>query len=338
MKRKNGSWLFTTLYQFGFSDGIVPQGRPVFGPGGALYGTNNQGGTGNCNFACGTVYSLRPSQTICRTSNCPWSTTLLLSFDGLDGAYPMYVTPVFDRAGNLYGTTLEGGAHRQGNVFELTRSSGGGWTATSIADFNGLSGPILPESGVTLDAAGNLYGTSAAGGERDYGTVYRLAPSGSGWTETVLYAFQDGTDGGIPIGGVVFDNAGNLYGTTIIGGSSAAGTIFELSPSQGNWAFSVIYSFVSTAYQPGPRDALVMDAAGNLYGTTNSAGAFSYGNVFRLSPGPQHWTYTDLHDFSSGDDGAFPIGGVSIDSNGNLYGTASAGGQNNEGTVWEITP
>jgi uncharacterized repeat protein (TIGR03803 family) len=338
MKLKNGAWIFSTLYQFAFGDGIMPQGRPVFGPGGALYGTNTEGGSGNCNFACGTVYSLRPAQTICRTSHCPWSATLLTSFNGQDGAYPYYVDPAFDTAGNLYGTSFWGGSCNQGAVFQLTRSTGGEWTAASIHDFDGLPDGSLPESGVTLDAAGHVYGTTAGGGESNYGTVYRLTPSGSGWTETILYSFHAGADGGIPVGGVVFDHAGNLYGTTMIEGSGNGGTVFKLSPSGGSWVFSTIYSFPSISYQPGPRDTLSIDSAGNLYGTSYGDGIYGYGNVFKLSPGSPQWTYTDLHDFTDGNDGGYPIGGVSMDGYSDLYGTASAGGQNSKGVVWEITP
>ena len=292
MKRKNGAWLFNTLFEFtDIVNGRVPMGRPVFGPGGALYGTNSAGGAGNCTPRqyCGTVYSLRASQSICRTVNCPWTATLVTSFDGTNGALPYYVDPVFDSAGNLYGTTAQGGAFGDGNVFQLTRSADGEWTATSIHDF----GPNPPDqsdplSGVTLDAAGNIYGTTAGHG---FGIVYRLTPSGSGWTETVLYSFQDGADESSPIGGLVFDHAGNLYGTTSNAGVNGGGTVFQLSTSGGGWALRTLYSFSSDIFNSGPYDTLLIDAAGNLYGTTYRCGAFGYGNVFELSPGPLHWTY-----------------------------------------------
>ncbi len=243
----------------------------------------------------------------------------------------------------MYVTTTTGGVNFDGNVVQLTRS-GGAWTPTSIYDFNGADGSS-PYSGVTLDAQGNLYGTTWTGGPNNAGTVYRLTPSGSGWTFETLYAFQGGSDGALPVGGLVLDQAGNLYGTTEQGGSGNGGTVFELSPSGGAWNFAVLHSFTG---RYGPLATLAMDPAGNLYGTTFSVGAFSEGSVFKLTRNNGSWSFTDLYDFTGGADGANPVGGVALDRSGNLYGTASAGGlelnncftENNPGcgVVWEITP
>lgn len=340
MKNRNG-WIFTTLSNFpGQNDGRVPFGRPVFGPGGALYGTTLYGGSGSCTeLGCGEVYSLRPPQTFCRSASCPWTNTVTYSFTGPDGNQPGFVEPVFDSAGNIYGTSTQGGNY-VGNVFMLTRSNGQ-WTATSIHDFDGSDG-AYPQSSVTLDARGNVYGTAYYAGPNGTGTVFRLTNSGSGWVEDILYSFPNQSDGNGPVGGLVFDPAGNLFGSTFSGGSNGGGTVFELSPSEGGWNFSVIYSFTGQGYNPGPLDTLTMDAAGNLYGTTNLDGAHGYGSVFKLTRNNGNWTYTDLHDFTNGADGGNPFGGVSLDANGNLYGTTSAGGggtcYGGCGVVWEIMP
>jgi uncharacterized repeat protein (TIGR03803 family) len=223
----------------------------VIGPGGALYVTTFYGGNGFCGeFACGTVTSLRPPQNVCRSVSCPWTATTTYSFSGPDGNGPELVDPVFDSAGNMYGSTYEGGANYDGNVFRLTRSNGQ-WTGTSIHDFNGSDGN-LPYSSVTLDAPGNVYGTTWMGGPTNNGVVYRLTNSGSGWTYTMLYGFQGAADGTGPVGGLVLDQAGNLYGATGTGGSGGGGTVYELSPSGGGWNFSLLYSFTANGYDPGP--------------------------------------------------------------------------------------
>jgi uncharacterized repeat protein (TIGR03803 family) len=336
IKHRNGGWIFSTLVQFGNGE-WMPQGRLVFGPGGVLYGTTYRGGNGFCTeFGCGVVYSPRPPQTICRSVSCPWTNDMTYSFTGPDGFAAGYVALAFDSAGNIYGTTTQGGNY-SGNVFQLTRSNGG-WTATSLHDFDGSDG-YEPYSGVVLSAQGDLYGTTWMQGPNNRGSVYRLTNSGSGWTLDTLYAFPNNSDGANPVGGLVFDQAGNLYGTTQIGGSGGGGTVFELSPSGGGWNFTVLHSFSG---QNGPSDTLAMDAAGNLYGTTYADGAYAYGSVFKLTRNNGSWSYTDLHDFTSGADGANPVGGVSLDASGNLYGTTSdgAGGPCTLGcgTVWEITP
>jgi len=139
--------------------------------------------------------------------------------------------------------------------------------------------------------------------------------------------------------GLIFDQAGNLYGSASSGGSGNGGTVFELMPSNGNWNFNLLYSLSgSGGSRNGPLRSLTMDAAGNLYGTTYSDGAYGAGSVFKLKPSNGAWTYTDLYDFTGGDDGANPYGGVTLDANGNLYGTTAFGGASDAGVVWEITP
>jgi uncharacterized repeat protein (TIGR03803 family) len=182
-----------------------------------------------------------------------------------------------------------------------------------------------------------LYSTTKLGGASDGGTVFRLTYSGSGWTKSVLHSFQWDSDGALAYGAVISDQSGNLYGTTASGGSGGGGTAFMLSPSDGGWTPTVLYSFAGSNLQ-GSHAGLAMDSAGNLYGTTYGDGAYGVGSVFKLTPSNGGWTYTSLHDFTGGDDGGTPEGGVTLDANGNLYGTANIGGAYSFGVVWEITP
>ena len=338
--KSSGSWVFNPLYSFaGSTDGDEPQARVIFGPNGTLYGTTTFGGA----VGYGTVFNLRPPAGVCKSVVCPWTETLLYSFTGhADGAYPQYGDVVFDQAGNLYGTTATEGSHGAGVVYELT-PSGGGWTESVLYNFAGGSKDGgVPYSGVIFDKAGNLYGTTTVGGiGHNLGTVYELTPEGSGWTEKVLYSFQGGSDGAYPYGGLIFDESGNLYGTTSLGGLDGGGTVYELMPSGGGWTETVLWNFSGDA---GPYSSLAMDAAGNLYGTTYEDNGVNYkGFVFKLTPSGGGWTYTDLHDFCSEGgsgctDGENPIGGVALDASGNLYGTAYGAGKYGGGVVWEITP
>jgi uncharacterized repeat protein (TIGR03803 family) len=189
---------------------------------------------------------------------------------------------------------------------------------------------------VIFDRVGNLYGTTVAGGAYSGGLVFQLTPSGSGWTETILHNFQGPSDGTFPIGGLIFDQAGNLYGTT--SGNGGTGSVFELSPSQGGWTFTLLHDFTPIRGLSGPYAGVTMDAAGNLYGDT-LGGAYGYGEIFKLTPeGNGSWTYTDLYDFFGAEDGSMPYGKVLVDNNGNLFGTASEGGAHGAGVIWEITP
>jgi len=323
--RNSGSgWVLTPLYDF--QSGLTT-GELVFGPNGSLYGTNPQGGYfgGLCwEYGCGLAFNLQPPPTACTSAPCKWNETTLYAFQDPGDGIPNN-SIVFDLAGNLYGTTL------LATVFEL--SSGGTWTYNLIHRFNGMDGGD-PYSGVIRDSLGNLYGTTANDGPYGYGTVYQLSPSRSGWTINFLYAFQNGSDGGSPIGGLIFDKQDNLYGTTGGGGSGGGGTVFKLTPADGLWTLTTLYSFSGMA---GSYARLAMDATGSLYGTTYRDGAYGYGSVFKLTNSSGSWTYTDLHDFMSGEDGCFPMGNIALDTQGNLYSTASACGKYRNGVVWEIT-
>lgn len=315
------------------NDGGNPAARVIFGPDGTLYGTTNTGGSGHY----GTVFSLRPSATACKRALCPWMEDVLWGF-GLspDGGEPLYGDLIFDHAGDLYGTTPLGGDYLYGTVYELAPHPGGGWSEGITYNFGySLSQGSEPYAGVTFDNLGNIYTTTIQGGSHGWGTVAQLVNSASGWTETDIHEFTNLSDGGSPVGGLIFDGAGNLYGASSGGGSGGGGVVFELSPSNGSWMFQVLYAFAGTG---GPYASLTMDAAGNLYGTTIGDGAYGRGSVFKLAPSNDGWTYSSLHDFTGGSDGEDPISNVIFDASGNLYGTTQYGGTYGEGVVWEITP
>ncbi|MFZ0953348.1 MAG: choice-of-anchor tandem repeat GloVer-containing protein, partial [Candidatus Sulfotelmatobacter sp.] len=246
---------------------------------------------------------------------------------------------IFDAAGNLYGAAAGNGGIGTATVFKLTANSDGTWTESVLFKFFGG----YPEAGLIFDAAGNLYGTTIQPGLQ--GTVFELSPtSDGGWTESTLFTFG-GRDGANPLGGLIFDAAGNLYGTTAGGGSSSTectsgghngcGVVFKLAPNpDGTWTESVLHTFLGEPSEY-PSAGLTMDAAGNLYGTTNGGGT-NYGSVFKLTPTSSGWSYTVLHRFL-GLPGEYPYAGVIMDAAGNLYGTTSEG-STNYGLVFEITP
>ena len=314
------SWKYTSLYSLkAGSDGSGPAFGTLARHGRALFGTTEGGG----NF--GTAFKVWPVGN-------GWREAVVHSFGtGSDGAQPMGGV-VFDSAGNFYGTTSLGGAYGNGAVFEVTRSG----VESVIYSFTGGSDGTNPAAGVTLDSHGNLYGTTSFGGANGVGVVYELSPSGSNWTETVLYSFQGQSDGQNPVGGVILDQEGNLYGGTFDGGVNGGGTVYELSPSGGGWTMTILYSFAGG--YGGPYNKLTFDAKGNLYGTTNAEGANGLGSVFKLTPANGNWTFTDLYDFQGGNSGASPYGSLAVDAHGNIFGTAVVGGKKNQGVVFEIMP
>jgi uncharacterized repeat protein (TIGR03803 family) len=343
----------------GLGDGADPMGTLIADAAGNLYGTTFIGG--NCEFACGTVFELSPPVL----PGTAWTETVLYSFTGgTDGAGP-YAGVVFDLAGNLYGTTYGGGnpscfGGGCGVVFELSPPSvqGGSWTEATIYTFSGGSDGGMPLAGLILDGAGNLYGTASLGGigtkcntiVPGCGTVFELSPPtapGAAWTETVLYSFTGGSDGGEPTSPVVFDKEGNLYGTTFSGGldlslpSFGFGTVFELSPTGGEvWRETVLHSF-SNANGDGchPYGALIFGGSGALAGTTENGGAFGDGTVFVMGPPSglgEKRSYEVLHSFGDLPDGSEPLSGV-IAVNGVLYGTTLEGGFENTGTVFQLS-
>jgi uncharacterized repeat protein (TIGR03803 family) len=265
---------------------------------------------------------------------------VLYTFTGFpDGSAP-YSGLVKDLKGNLYGVTAAGGDNRQGTVYEISPTPQGGWTETVLHNFvaNGIDG-YSPGGGLTLDAAGNLYGTTIFGGAHVYGTIYELSPTQSGpWTETILYNFTGGNDGGLPqYGSLVFDAKGNLYGTTQNAGTLGGGVAFELSPSPNGWTETVLHDFAGGATDGGYPMAVVFDKTGNLYGTAAQGGRFGRGVIFELSPSTGGgWTKKILHHFGNGTDGGTPMAGVVFHGT-QLYGTTEHGGLYGWGTLYLFT-
>jgi uncharacterized repeat protein (TIGR03803 family) len=339
-----GDWTETLLHSFNNNDGNNPAGTLIFDAAGNLFGTTAQGGA----HGGGVVFELSPS------AGGVWTESVLHAFgNGHDGFHPL-AGLTSDGAGNLYGTTMAGGEYAFGTVFELSPSAGGSWTEKVLHSFGNGSDGQAPISGVILDAAGNLYGTTNGGsGTTLYGTVFELAPATGGpWPEKILHAFKNnGKDGMEPVGSLIFDAAGNLYGTTEIGGScescfEAAGTVFMLTPkADGGWREEILHNFNPNGVDgQTPNAGLIFDSAGNLYSTTSAGGAHGtpgYGGiVFELKPAAGGgYTERILHSFGAGTDGSVPgWSSLIFDASGNLYGTTEVGGSNDAGTVYEITP
>jgi uncharacterized repeat protein (TIGR03803 family) len=298
---------------------------------GALYGTAESGGA----HQSGVVYKLTPS------SQGAWTETVLYSFRGgkEDGSTP-HATLVWDGQGNLYGTTLGGGLGANGVVYELSPGSSGEWTETVLYRFTGGADGGVPFSSLTLDADGNLYGTTTGGGKAGLGVLFELTrASGNGWTETVLHTFTGNPDGAGPFSAPIFDAEGNLYGVTYSGGVKNDGAVYQLSPSSNtSWTERVLHSFQGGEDGVNPSASLVMDQVGNLYGTTVAGGKARVGTAFELVKAAD-WAETQLHAFLglSAHDGANP-NGLIFDAHGNLWGTTVGGGLYNPGTIFELLP
>jgi uncharacterized repeat protein (TIGR03803 family) len=281
----SGGWTFEVLYDFCLQYHCPDGGAPtpvVLDSAGHLYGA----------MAAGGVYGRGGAFRLVRSAG-GWRESVLYSFGERPyDAYIPYAAPIFDEAGNLYGTTFQGGAHGGGTVFELKRVSGGGWTERLLYNFCSAGPPSCKDgvgayAGVVFDGSGNLYGTTTQGGgnicgETTCGTVYKLAPTRSGhWKHTVLYAFPIPGNGSFPTGGVIIDKAGNLYGATVAGGiggcSGGCGVAYKLAPGAGGkWKYTVLHKF-DGADGAQPLGGLILDGKGNLYGT-------AYNVVFEITP------------------------------------------------------
>ena len=345
LTHRGSGWILTTLYSFTETeDGGLPSGKVIFGPEGLLYGATEFGGITGCGLGngCGVVFSLTPNPTVCKTTSCPWHETVLHRFSGApDGDEPGQV--VFDGAGNMYFETAEGGAFSEGSVVELS-PTGGGWAEQVVHSFGPAPDGAFPaDSPLIFDTTGKLYGTTAYGGAYAWGAIFRLTPSRGGWSEETLWSFQPGGPGQyVPTAGLIFDSSGNLYGATKGKGSDAEnGAAFELPSSGGG--LTQLYAFPGNSNQQGfgPLGSLVMDEAGNLYGTTFSDGPYNAGTVFELAHSGDTWTYISLHDFTGGSDGGYPDSDLVFDAEGNMYGTAFGGGsptcESGCGVVFEIS-
>jgi len=350
----------TVLHSFtGGGDGATPLAGLVMDGAGNLYGTASAGGAGH-----GTVFKLA-------NHGSSWVFLPLYSFQGSnDGAVPLAVLTI-GPDGSLFGTTESGGIPGDcdglgcGTVFNLrpppTRPSSviAPWDETVLFRFSqAMSLGFYPYSEVTFDAAGNLYGTVAdtdspqsrverapSGNCANCGSVYELTRSGNNWTETLLYSFPGSDVGEAPLGGVIFDQAGNLYGTASGGGHCGYGIVFELTPGQSGWTEQTIQAICGGLGGANPSSTLLL-SSGTLYGgTPGEPLGFGDvpGSVFTLTSSGGEWHYTSLHTF--GFYGIGPAGALALDSAGNLYGTTAIGGitagvcaPSGCGTVWELSP
>lgn len=361
------SWgVARTLYSFkGGNDAGLPHGGLTMDSAGNLYGTTQfGGGSANCGSngditGCGAVFELL------KNANGRYQEKVLYAFQGgNDGADP-YAEVTLDSAGNLYGTTLQGGGSSNcppgcGIVFKLTKGSNGAWSETILHAFQG--GPTDgagPGGKLIFDSQGNLYGTTLYGGVafctlEGCGSIFELSPTASGpWTETLLYVFAGTADGGVPAGSLIVDEAGNFFGTT----TSGAGTIFELSPAVGGYALATLYAFdgsnLSTTGSI-PEGGVVRDSAGNLFGTTLCGGmkvrpsgyspcTYGFGTVFALyAPvGGNGWQHVVLTTFVGSKNASYPAGSLIIGQDGTLWGTTYYGGAPQGvggGTTFGIVP
>jgi len=330
------NWTETVLYSFQGEtgdDGSGPQAGLIFDATGHLYGTTASGGK----LGYGTVFELSPPAT----PGGAWTETILYSFKGTTtGANPASGL-VFDGTA-LVGTTPYGGKDGFGTVFKLTPTKKAPWSETILYNFTGLADGGRPYAGLVLYDK-DLYGTTLDGGPDSEGAVFKLVPPAGTvkvWTESVIYGFTGGSDGGKPYAGLTLGTAGVLYGTTGLGGSGGYGTVFELTPGKTGAPYTekVLFSFTGGASGSYARYGVIANAAGDLFGTTG-VGASNAGVVFELSPpsGSGAWSETVLWSFTGGADGGDTTAGLVLD-NGLLYGTTSLGGQYADGTVFSVTP
>lgn len=334
--------LYSFCAQQGCADGDQPYGGVTLDGAHHMIGTTGFGGKYNG----GTVFALR------RKADHSWKLHTLDNF--CTGTPPNcqsdqgpIVTLVEDTSGDIYGTAYFAGPSGDGAVFELVAKAGGRHKLQYIHNFAGGDG-IGPwelsyagqASGARYDGKSPLYGTTIAGGSGQSGTVFSLTPGKGGWNFQTLYNFSGGNDGALPRAGVIVDPAsGDLFGTTSYGGADSSGTIFKLANSNGNWTFSLLYTFCSQAGCTdgnGPFAGLAEDGSGNFYGTTYFGGNANDGVVFEYSAGGK---YSALYSFCSQNgcaDGSEPFATVTLDAKGNLFGTTSRGGDKNYGVLFEI--
>jgi len=335
------TWAETILYTFtGGSDGFQPLTGVVFDKLGNLYGGTGSGGNSGCyaDAGCGSVFELTSSGGV-------WTEKTLYTFTGgLSDSGASESPLVFDAAGNIFSTARFGGVvgsdgscyWGSGAVFELTQA-GGSWTDHTLYSFTCGNDGGDPYNSRQAFYKGNLYGTTTGGGQSGAGVVFEIENLKTSPKEVVLYTFTGGSDGAYPYGAVVHDSVGNLYGTTYAGGAYGYGTVFKLTPSGSGWTETVLYSFTggSDGAHPGSTDP-VLDAAGNIYGTTYSGGLGS-GVVWELVNSGGSYTYKTVYSFAGGTtDGAQPVGLVL--RGGKLFGNTFSGGAYGLGIVYEVTP
>jgi uncharacterized repeat protein (TIGR03803 family) len=337
-----GGFKETVLYSFkgGLTDGALPQGPLVRDSAGHLYGVTEAGGIDatvctSPNPGCGVVFKLT------LTSTGRWAESVLHRFTGTDGGNS-FAGLVRDSKGNFYGATSVGGSKGLGTVYKLSPISTG-WKQTVLHSFTGGTdgaAPFMFETALTLDSLGNIYGSTYQGGgaAASAGIVFELIPQTSGaWTEKILYTFQGGADGSQPLCGVILDKSGNVYGTTLKGGTQVgSGTVFKLTAANG-YAKTILHDFnVFTDPAKEAPHTLLFDANGNLFGTTEYA-------LYKLTPGSSGWSETALWVFdNSQDQGANTVYEPAImDAQGNFWGATLWGGQagaTTGGVAWDFIP
>ena len=344
MTHSGGLWPDASLFHFSATPTTAIDGGLTFDTAGNLYGVTAYGGTSRA----GSVFELTPR------ADGTWEEHTLYSFTGgADGQHPSAAV-TFDSAGNIFGVTYFGGAFGSGAVFELMPNGSGDWIESVLYSFGSADADGLNPAGrLVFDNSGNLYGTTYTGGANycafiygNCGTLYKLTPTSGAWTETVLHNFN-GTDGMAPATSLYFDSSGNLYGTAALGGAYKWGLVFKFTPGSGDtWTESILHNFGNGTDAKEPNGVLAFDSRGNIYGATSQGGTTSCksenqtgcGTVFELSPNGSSWHETVLHNFSGNPDGVGPVGGVLIDSSGDLFGVTFLGGSFGFGTAYEVTP
>ena len=302
---------FTTLHSFSGKDGANPYAPLIQGTGGTLYGTTETSGSNGY----GTAFAITTSGSL---------STLHSFSDGDDGGHP-YGALVQGSGGQLYGTTMDGGANGHGIIFEIT-SSGSFYT---LHAFTGGADGGTPDAGLVLGGTDELlYGTTTAGGKSSAGTMFQFAVTTGSFT--TLHSFVAGTEGAKPGGALVQGTGGNFYGTTETDGTGGYGTVYNLNT---DGAFFVMHSFAGGANGSNPQGGLVQASDGNFYGTTEKDGTSGYGTVFEITPSG---AFATLHAFKGGSDGANPYGGMIQGTDGTLYGTTEADGADNHGTIFQL--
>jgi uncharacterized repeat protein (TIGR03803 family) len=305
---------------------------------GNLYGAAEEGGIYNA----GVVFKLS------RNISGGWTETVLYDFKGAsrgqDGANP-HATLLLDSAGNLYGTTVAGGianatCHKGCGIVYQISPSGSAWQETVLYRFTGAADGSVPYAGVSMDSAGNLYGATTAGGGDNFGAVYKLTPATPTWQETVIFAFG-GTNGETPYATPVFDSAGNLFGTTYVGGAHNRGVVYALRPETGGtWSMHVLHNFQGGADGANTLAGVTIAPGGSLYGATTVGGTANCGIAYELTLSHSGaWTETILHTFLGvgAGDGENP-NTMMLAPGGSLYGTSLGGGLYNPGTIFELSP
>jgi uncharacterized repeat protein (TIGR03803 family) len=328
-------WTHTVLYSFtGGKEGGEPYKGVTLDAEGNLYGTAVTGGGGSCEGGCGVIFKLTNTGGI-------WTQSVIHYFTGgNDGSGPGSGL-TFDHHGFLYGMTPTGGSYGLGVIYQLRPQADGTWRLNLIHTFTGGEDGSSGSAGrLIVDRAGNLYGVTTVGGANDKGIAFQMTHTQAGWTLVPLYAFKDQPDGALPYGGLIFDRAGNLYGTTYYAGASDVGTVYKLTHANGSWTETVLYNFKGGSDGSSPISTLVSDAAGNLYGTTSDGGTqCACGVIFKLARGVNGaWAESVPYRFPGAPGAGFSYNGMVGDAAGNFYGATTHGGPANDGTIYKFTP